>query len=162
MLGIDPGSRITGYAALVHRGRQFSVVESGVIVVHAEENLSERLALLSVRMDEILERVRPEAVAVEDVFFAKNVRSALLLGHARGVVLAAAGRRGLPVHAYPPATVKQAVAGHGRADKGQVQRMVQVLLSLAELPRTDEADAIAVAICHGLCHRQRSMVAAGR
>ena len=149
ILGVDPGSRRTGYAVVRRRGRQLTVVESGTISLGRDE-LSRRLGRLQQALEQVLERARPDEVAVEDVFTARNARSALLLGHARGVVLGVAGSRSLPVHAYPPATVKQAVAGHGRADKQQIQRMVQVLLNLGALPGADEADAMAVAICHAL------------
>jgi crossover junction endodeoxyribonuclease RuvC len=94
--------------------------------------------------------VRPDVVALEDVFSAKNARSALALGQARGAVLAAAGYLNIPVHAYAPAKVKRAVAGYGRADKRQMQQMMRVLLSLDYLPATDEADAMAIAMCHAM------------
>jgi len=151
ILGVDPGSQRTGFAGLRCRGRQLSVVDSGTIKLAREgDDLSRRLGRLQQALEEIIDRVRPDEVAVEDVFTAHNARSALALGQARGVVLAVAGRRCLPVFAYPPATVKQAVCGHGRADKRQVQHMVQVLLSLSTMPAADEADALAIAICHSL------------
>lgn len=134
-------------------GRQLTRVESGTIKLNERANLSLRLGQLQIQLDEILDRLTPTTVAVEDIFTARNARSALSLGQARGVALAVAGRRELPVFAYPPATVKRAVCGHGRADKGQVQRMVQVLLSLGERAGEDESDALAVAICHALCQR---------
>ena len=159
ILGIDPGSRITGYAVVERQGRQLSVVDSGIIRLTRIEGISLRLAELLTRLEEIIGKVEPDAVAVEDVFTSRNARSALLLGQARGVALAVAGRQGLPVHAYPPATVKRAVSGHGRADKKQMQRMVQVLLSLSRTPVEDEADALAVAICHALGSKGQAMAA---
>ncbi|MCA9664983.1 MAG: crossover junction endodeoxyribonuclease RuvC [Myxococcales bacterium] len=162
ILGVDPGSRITGYAMLSQRGRQLAVVESGVISLRENDPLAARLGALANALDALLDRVTPDEVAVEDVFSARNARTALKLGQARGAVLCTVGRRALAVSAYPPATVKRAVAGHGRADKGQIQRMVQVLLGLADLPRTDEADAMAVAICHGLMRRGADAVTAAR
>lgn len=153
ILGIDPGSRKTGYGVVRQRGRQLTVVDAGTIILPSGAELSHRLARLQQEMETILDKLEPQVVAVEDIFTARNAKSALALGQARGVILATAGRRGLPVHAYPPATVKQAVAGHGRAGKEQMQKMVQVLLSLDRLPQTDEADAIAIAICHALCSR---------
>ena len=134
-------------------GRQLARVDSGTIRLAERTAISQRLGRLQLQLDELLEQHLPDAVAVEDIFSARNARSALALGQARGVALAAAGRRELPVFAYPPATVKRAVCGHGRADKTQVQRMVHVLLSLAERAGEDESDALAVAICHALCQR---------
>jgi crossover junction endodeoxyribonuclease RuvC len=153
ILGIDPGSRITGWAAVGREGRRLSRVDSGTFGLHAEGELSARLGLLLDRIEQLLARVTPDAVAVEDIFTHRNARSALALGQARGVVLAAAGRRALRVFAYPPATVKHAVCGHGRAEKQQVQRMVQVLLALPSVVAEDESDAMAIAICHALQHR---------
>ncbi len=152
-LGIDPGSRKTGWAAVSQEGRQLSVVESGTIKLPATVSLSERLGTLQARLEELLARVAPSAVAVEDVFSARYPRSALTLGQARGVALAVAARGGVPVFSYPPATVKRAVCGHGRAEKQQIQRMVQVLLSLRREVAEDEADAMAVAVCHSLSAR---------
>lgn len=150
ILGIDPGTRVTGFAVIEQTGRRLSVCESGVIRLDQQPELSQRLAQLDRRLYEIVMQWRPMVVAVEDIFTHQNVRSALLLGHARGVALAVAGRAELPVQPYAPATVKQAVAGHGRADKLQIQRMVQVLLALSVAPASDEADALAVAICHAM------------
>lgn len=152
-LGIDPGTTKTGFAVLGQLGRSLTVLESGTIRLPARRPLADRLALLQQHLEALIDRHRLDAVAVEDIFTARNVRSALALGHARGVVLAAAGRRELQVQAYPPATVKKAVAGHGRADKAQIQQMVRTLLSLDRAPEPDEADALAIAICHALCAR---------
>ena len=157
ILGVDPGSRYTGYAALRRVGRRFSVEDSGVITLTREPVISARLGLLQRRLEQIVERINPDVAAVEDIFTAHNARSALKLGQARGVVLAVMARHELDVYAYPPATVKRAVAGHGRAAKEQIQQMVQVLLSLKKAPRPDEADAMAVAVCHGLCQRGASL-----
>lgn len=156
ILGVDPGSHRTGFAVVRSKGRTLSVVDSGTIVLPSRDDLSRRLATLQERLEEILARHQPEAVAVEDLFTARNARSALALGQARGVILAVAGRHQLPVSAYPPATVKRAVAGHGRAQKGQIQRMVRVLLGLDRLPGADEADAMAIAICHALSSRSKA------
>jgi crossover junction endodeoxyribonuclease RuvC len=153
ILGIDPGSRVTGWAAVGRDGRRLSRVASGAINLPARADLAVRLAHLQIEIEAVIARVGPGAVAVEDIFTHRNARSALALGQARGVVLAAAARRDLPVFAYPPATVKRAVCGHGRAEKPQVQRMVQVLLALPQTSPEDESDAMAIAICHAL--RQR-------
>ena len=153
ILGIDPGSYVTGWAAVVQEGRRLTVVDSGRIRLPAKAEVSSRLAQLQQKLEEVLVRIVPQVVAIEDIFTHRNARSALVLGQARGVALAAAGRQGLPVFAYPPATVKRAVCGHGRAEKAQIQRMVQVLLSLQHVAPEDEADAMAVAICHALSRR---------
>lgn len=156
ILGIDPGSRRTGYAFIRQQGRELSVVCSGTIRLRDKAALHERLAELSLQLEALVQANAPDTVAVEDIFSHKNARSALALGQARGAALAVVGRCNVPVAAYPPASVKQAVAGHGRADKGQIQRMVQVLLSLQTVPPEDEADAMAIAICHAL--RARSAI----
>ena len=159
ILGIDPGSRITGYAGILRQGRQLSVIDSGDIVLKRGAEVSARLGELLVRLGAVMEALQPQVVAVEDIFTHRNPRSALALGQARGVALALAGSRDPPVHAYPPATVKRAVGGHGRADKVQMQRMVQLLLSLTKTPAEDEADAMAVAVCHALGSRGKALQA---
>jgi crossover junction endodeoxyribonuclease RuvC len=162
ILGVDPGSRRTGWAAVEKRGRALGAVASGVLRPPAAGDLAARLGWLLAELESLLERLAPAQVAVEDVFAAHNARSALALGQARGVVLAAAGRRALPVFAYPPATVKRAVCGHGRAEKQQIQRMVEVLLALPRSPAEDEADAMAIAICHALSSHSRALVPRAR
>jgi crossover junction endodeoxyribonuclease RuvC len=154
ILGVDPGSLKTGYAFIKQVGRQLSVVESGAIRLPSKNELHLRLGQLHQTLSQLIEQHQPDVCAVEDIFAHRNARSALALGQARGVVLAIAGLRELPLSAYPPATVKRAVAGNGRADKTQIQKMVRVLLSLQAAPQEDEADAMAVAMCHALCGRQ--------
>ena len=156
-MGVDPGSRFTGYAVLRRNGRQLARVTSGRIKLPARSAPEVRFALLLEELDRMIEQNAPTVMAVEDIFTHRNARSALMLGQARGVVLAAAGRRELPVVAYPPATIKKAVAGHGRADKAQIQRMVKALLGLETVPSEDEADALAAAICHALMSRAGSL-----
>jgi crossover junction endodeoxyribonuclease RuvC len=162
ILGIDPGTRVTGYALVEQEGRELSAVESGVIRLDTRGGLPARLTQLHRALTALLDRYHPTAAAVEDVFSARNARSALALGHARGVVLAVVGSRDVPILAYAPAMVKRAVVGHGRAEKAQIQQMVKVLLSLERLPATDEADAIAVAMCHALCGGSRGELAPER
>lgn len=154
ILGIDPGTRITGFAAVSSEGRRIVLIDSGTIKLDGHDPLSERLGALQRQLEEILDRTAPAEMAIEDVFSHRNARSALLLGHARGVVLATAARRGLAVHTYAPASIKQAVAGHGRAEKVQIQRMVQSLLGIDRLPGRDEADAMATALCHVMAGRR--------
>jgi crossover junction endodeoxyribonuclease RuvC len=152
VLGIDPGTASTGYGVVeTDRARpgRLRALDGGVIETPAGLALERRLATIHARMVALLDEHAPLAVAVEDLYFGANVRSALAVGHARGVVLLAAGQRGVPAHAYTPQQVKGAVCGTGRAEKAQVQQMVQRLLALPEPPRPDHAaDALAVAICH--------------
>jgi crossover junction endodeoxyribonuclease RuvC len=149
VLGIDPGTASTGYGVVARRGGRLVALDGGVIVTGAGLALERRLALIHARVGELLDEHRPQALAVEELYFGSNVRTAFAVGQARGVVLLAAGERGVPCSGYTPQQVKGAVCGSGRAAKGQVQRMVQSLLGLAELPRPDHAaDALAVAICH--------------
>ena len=149
VLGIDPGTANTGYGVVARRGGRLVALDGGVIQTTSSGTPESRLATIYERVCELLDEHRPEAVAVEELYFGANVRSALAVGQARGVVLLAAGQRGIPAASYTPQQVKGAVCGSGRAEKGQVQRMVQALLGLADLPAPDHAaDALAVAICH--------------
>ena len=149
ILGIDPGTASTGYGVVARRDGRLVALDGGVIATAASEPLELRLAAIDAGLEALLAEHEPEAMAVESLYFGRNVRSAFAVGHARGVALLAAGRRGLPVFAYTPQQVKGAVCGSGRAEKEQVQRMVQALLSLPAPPHPDHAaDALAVAVCH--------------
>ncbi|HFE51966.1 MAG TPA: crossover junction endodeoxyribonuclease RuvC [Bacteroidetes bacterium] len=155
VLAIDPGTSTAGYALLDWEAGKAEVLKAGVIRQKPRQALSERLVVLYDRVEELIRTYRPGVLAIEDVFFARNVRSSLKLGEARGVVIVAAARQGLEIAEYSPAEVKQAVAGHGAASKEQIQRMVATLLGLTEVPKpSDVADALAIALCH--CHRQNS------
>jgi crossover junction endodeoxyribonuclease RuvC len=149
VLGIDPGTAHTGYGVVLARGRTLAALDGGVLHTEAHESLEQRLVSIHRHVCHLIEEHEPEAVAVEDLFFGQNARSAFAVGQARGVTLLAAGQAGIPCFSYTPQAVKQAVCGSGRAEKGQVQRMVGALLQLPEPPRPDHAaDALAVAICH--------------
>jgi crossover junction endodeoxyribonuclease RuvC len=149
VLGIDPGTASTGYGAVSSRGSEMSALCGGVIETPAHEPLERRLGAILDEVDALLAEHVPDAVAVEEIFFGRNVRTAFAVGQARGVVLGAAGRRGIPCFAYTPKAVKLSVCGSGQADKRQVQRMVGALLGLEAAPEPDHAaDALAVAICH--------------
>jgi crossover junction endodeoxyribonuclease RuvC len=149
IFGIDPGSGRTGFGCVESDGSRHHLVTCGALTSPARASFPERLLTIYDGLAVLLERHRPDCVAVEDVFHARNVRSALMLGHARGVALVAATRAGVPVAAYAPAEIKRAVVGYGRADKHQVQRMIGLLLGLDAPPTPhDAADALAVAICH--------------
>ena len=151
---------MTGYALIQRIKSEVSIVSSETISLNGRDDLCTRLGKLHCRLTELLRRDRPDVVAVEDVFVSQNARSALALGQARGAALAAVGMLELSLAAYPPATIKRAVAGHGRADKNQIQRMMQVVLNLTDLPPADAADAMAVAVCHALHLRQQHMIGA--
>jgi crossover junction endodeoxyribonuclease RuvC len=149
VLGIDPGLANTGYGVVVRRGGRLLALDGGVIETAAGLAHERRLADIHSAVAALLEEHEPDAVALEDLYFGQNVRTAFAVGQARGVVMLAAGQRGLPCTGYTPQQVKSAVCGSGRAQKDQVARMVQALLGLAEEPRPDHAaDALAVAVCH--------------
>ena len=149
VVGIDPGTANTGYGVVARQGGRMVALDGGVVQTAAGADTGARLAAIHARVGELLDEHRPEALAVEELYFGANVRSAFAVGQARGVVLLAAGQRGIQCWSYTPQQIKGAVCGSGRAAKDQVQRMVQTLLSLEELPRPDHAaDALAVAICH--------------
>ncbi|MEQ1870037.1 MAG: crossover junction endodeoxyribonuclease RuvC [Vicinamibacterales bacterium] len=149
VFGIDPGSDRTGYGCVEAEGSRHRMVLSGAIKTSALASFPEKLLVIHARLTTILAECRPDCVAIENLFFATNARSALKLGHARGVAMLAAVEAGLPIAEYTPSEVKRAVVGYGRAEKLQVQQMVKLLLGLPELPTPhDAADALAVAICH--------------
>jgi crossover junction endodeoxyribonuclease RuvC len=148
VLGIDPGSRMMGYGVIDVRGARLDHVDSGTVSISLRLPMAARLLSVFESVTGLIARHAPGLLAVEDVFYARNVRSAITLGQARGAVLIAAAKAGLAVHTYAPAEIKMAVAGSGRAEKAQVQVMVRAILSLETLPPTDAADALAAAICH--------------
>ncbi len=148
ILGIDPGSRITGYGVIVKEGNRLVHVDNGAIFTDAAKDFPLRLQRIYRGLSEVIERDRPDVAALENIFFAKNVQSALKLGQARGAAIVAAVNAGLPVHEYSALQVKQAVVGHGKSAKIQVQQMLKVLLNLPEVAQEDASDALAVAVCH--------------
>jgi crossover junction endodeoxyribonuclease RuvC len=149
ILGIDPGSETTGWGVIEDDGRHCRLVECGTVRALAGQKFPARLLRIADSLEEIIARHRPEACAIEDGFLATNVKVTLKLGQVRGVAMLVAERAALEIHEYSPRLVKQTVAGHGNAEKFQVQQMVKTLLSLASIPEPyDVADALAVAICH--------------
>ncbi|OFW27776.1 MAG: crossover junction endodeoxyribonuclease RuvC [Acidobacteria bacterium RIFCSPLOWO2_02_FULL_59_13] len=148
ILGIDCGSAATGYGIIESDGRRNQVVASGVIRTQNRLCFPQRLKQIAHSLSNLIEAHCPEVVAVEGIFSAVNARSALALGQVRGVALLVAAQAELPVHEYSPLEVKSSVVGYGRAEKSQVQLMVQTLLGLEEKPPEDAADALAVALCH--------------
>jgi crossover junction endodeoxyribonuclease RuvC len=155
ILGIDPGTRYFGYGLVERLGPgRVRYVECGVLESRRNATLSLRLSEIAAGLAEVIAELTPTVVAIEGVFAGKNARSALQLGHSRGVALAAAGALALPVHEYAPATVKRRVAGNGLATKQQVQAMVRSLCGLRRAPKLDASDALAVAICHAFTRAQ--------
>ena len=148
VLGVDPGSRITGYGLLEEKNRQISFLEAGLIKPPEKMPFPRKIYRIFKGIVEILERCAPDAVAVEDLFYAKNARSSLKLGHARGAALIAAGQQDIAVFEYTPLEIKKSVVGYGRADKEQVRSMVSIMLQLKEQVPLDASDALAAAICH--------------
>jgi crossover junction endodeoxyribonuclease RuvC len=148
ILGVDPGSLRTGYGAIDTDGRSHQLLEKGAIAPARRLPLPERLHAIHAGISALIRRLAPDALAVEDVFHAANTRTALVLGHVRGVVLLAGAQAQLPVHEFSPATVKQQVTGFGRAEKTQVAFMVARILCIPGEEAGDATDALAVALCH--------------
>ena len=149
VFGIDPGSERTGYGCVETDGSRHRLMTCGAISAPASATFPEKLLVIHSRLATLLAECRPDCVAIENLFYATNVRSALKLGHARGVAMLAAVEAGVDVAEYTPAEIKRAVVGYGRAEKSQVQQMIKLLLGLAHAPSPhDAADALAVAICH--------------
>jgi crossover junction endodeoxyribonuclease RuvC len=149
VLGIDPGLANTGYGVVEKRGTRLVALDGGVIHTPAGVPMERRLASIAARVGDLLSEHECAAVALEELYFGQNARSAFAVGHARGVCMLAAGEHGAPCFSYTPQQVKAAVCGHGRAGKEQVARMVQTLLALSHAPSEDHAsDALAVALCH--------------
>lgn len=152
VLGIDPGMAIVGYGVVEEKNRVLKPIDYGVITTPSTMEVPQRLITIYDAVQELITRFQPDEVAIEELFFNKNVKTAITVGHARGVAVLAAAKTGLNLYEYTPLQVKQSVVGYGRAEKSQVQQMVKALLSLEEIPRPDDAaDALAVAICHIHC-----------
>ncbi len=150
ILGIDPGIALTGYSLVKCEGNKFTPLEYGCITTGSELAVPERLTIIYDELEDLIDKYKPTDVAIEELFFNKNVKTAITVGQARGVQILAAVRNGLNVYEYTPLQVKQAVVGYGRAEKRQVQEMVKILLNLKEIPKPDDAaDALAIALCHG-------------
>lgn len=148
VLGIDPGSRITGYGIVEQSGNRLVHVDNGAIFTDTAVDFAGRLKKIFDGLSAVIAEYRPDEVAIENIFFSTNVQSALKLGQARGAAIVAAVHAGLPVAEYSALQVKQAVVGEGRAEKGQVQKMLKALLGLPETAQADASDALAVAVCH--------------
>lgn len=154
IMGIDPGTATTGYGLVQGQGTRGRLVDYGTIRTPAGMSMPERLVSIHREMHSLLENYKPDVVAIEELFFHHNAKTAISVAQSRGVLVMTAARLGLSVAEYTPLQVKQAVVGYGNASKRQVQLMVQALLALKEIPRPDDAaDALAIAICHLHSHR---------
>ena len=158
VLGIDPGSLMTGYGIIVVQGNKNTFVDCGFIETSSKDPLAERLKTIFAGITGLIRQYEPDQMAIEQVFVHRNAGSALKLGQARGAAICAAAVAGLTVSEYSPRTIKQAVVGRGSADKTQVQHMIKALLSLPEPPLADSADALAVALCHGHMRQTMSLI----
>lgn len=148
ILGIDPGIADTGYGVIRAEKQKLTCLDYGSIKTMAKTELADRLEIISQELNKIIKKYQPDLTAVEELFFCKNVKTALIVGQARGVILLTAKQNKIPVVEFTPLQVKQAVSTYGRAEKIQVQKMVKLLLDLKEIPQSDDAaDALAVAIC---------------
>jgi len=152
ILGIDPGTRLTGYGLIESCGNRLFHIDNGVIRTKTEMVLADRLKVIYDGLERVIADYAPETVAVEQIFLSNNAQSALKLGHARGAALLAGVNHALPVYEYTALQVKSAVVGYGKAEKIQVQQMVRKLLNLPEIAQEDASDALAIAICHAHSH----------
>lgn len=149
VLGIDPGLALTGWGIISKEGIKIELLDCGCIRTSKTEEITRRLKIIYDELAKIVERTKPEEAALESLFFNTNAKTAFLVGQARGVVALACAQKGLPVFEYTPLQVKIAVTGYGRAEKGQVQRMVKNILKLERIPKPDDtADAVAIALTH--------------
>ncbi len=154
ILGIDPGLNATGYGLVISQGNQLQVLTYGAITTHKNQLIAERLRIIFEAIQQLIGQHQPDVLAIEDIFYHENVRTAIVMGQARGVCMLAAQLANLPIFEYAPREIKMSVTGHGGASKQQIQAMVQRLLHLEKPPRPlDASDALAVAICHH--HRAR-------
>ncbi len=154
ILGIDPGFAIVGVGVVQYKGNKFAPIDYFAITTKAGMPIEQRLKIIYDEMSEAIAKYKPDVMAVEELFFNNNAKTAIQVGQARGVILLSAVNAGLPIYEYTPLQVKQAVVGYGRADKKQIQQMMKAILGLNEVPKPDDvADALALAICHAHSHK---------
>jgi len=159
ILGIDPGIAIVGYGVVFYDGKEFRPIEFGAITTPAGNKLTDRLRDIYESVSLLIEKHKPDAFSIEELFFNTNVKTAISVAHGRGVCLLAASVQGVPIFEYTPLQVKQAVCGYGRADKRQVQTMVTSMLKLNATPKPDDvADALAIALCHGYSAKYQNLI----
>ena len=158
ILGIDPGIAIVGYGVVDKEASKYKTVAYSAVTTKAHTPLEERLNLVYQGVCEVIDVYKPDAMAIEELFFNNNAKTALTVGQARGVIILAAVQKNVPIFEYTPLQVKQALTGYGRASKGQIQQMMKSMLGLAEIPKPDDvADALAIAVCHGNSMRFNSI-----
>ena len=158
IIGIDPGIALTGVGVIKANGNKLTPLYYGAIETHSKTPTPKRLNQLFKGLQNILRTYKPDMMAIESLFFNKNVKTALTVGHARGVILLSAEQENIPIYHYTPPEIKLAVCGHGRADKKQVQHMIKTLLKLPTVPKPDDvADGLAIAICHSHSYRLKSL-----
>ena len=163
ILGIDPGYAIVGYGVVDYVGNKFTPVEFGAITTDSAMDFPKRLKHIYDSLIKIINIHNPEYLSIEELFFNTNVKTAIAVGHARGVLVLAAENCGIPIFEYTPLQIKQAVTGYGRADKNQVQQMVKMFLGLQKVPKPDDtADALAVAICHAHSYSPKNVIGGTR
>lgn len=156
IIGIDPGYAIVGFGVIDYIGNKFKIVEYGAITTESNQNMNERFKSIHDDLNTIIERTKPEFLAIEELFFNSNQKTAINVAQARGVLLLSALNHGISVHEYTPLQVKQAVVGYGRAEKKQVQLLVKSILGLEKVPKPDDtADALAIAVCHAHSYNPR-------
>jgi len=154
ILGIDPGFAIVGVGVIEYKGNKFRVIDYYAITTKAGLPLEQRLKTIYDGIEETIQKYKPDYMAIEELFFNNNAKTAIQVGQARGVILLAAVKCGIGIFEYTPLQVKQSVVGYGRADKGQIQQMTKAILGLNEIPKPDDvADALAIAICHAHSHK---------
>ncbi len=160
ILGLDPGSRFTGYGLVEKQGGRVTHIDNGTIVCTDALSFDKRLVLIYNGIEQLIKKFKPDAVAIENIFYSKNAQSALKLGQARGSALVAASKQELPIFEYTPLVIKQAVVGHGQATKDQVQKMVKMLLNLPQVAEENASDALAAAICHAHAEKMNQILKA--
>ncbi len=149
VLGIDPGIAIVGYGIIKYEGNKFCTIDYGAVTTSSSLELPDRLCIIYKEICELIELHKPDVIAIEELFFNTNVKTAIAVGHGRGVAILAGANAGIKVYEYTPLQVKQAVVGYGRATKSQVQQMIKAILCLDKIPKPDDvADALAIAVCH--------------
>jgi len=157
ILGIDPGLATVGYGIIEYRGNSFTTLDYGAILTAAHTDFDKRLLSIHEQLSELITIFKPDAVAIEELFFNKNTKTAIAVAQARGAIVLTCAQYGVPYYEYTPLQVKQSVVGYGRADKNQVQQMTKILLNLNAVPKPDDtADALAIAICHA--HSNNSLM----
>ena len=160
ILGIDPGFAITGYGVLRYEGNKFKIIDYGAITSPSKMEFSSRLKKIHDELNIIIDKYKPDAMSIEELFFNKNIKTALNVAHGRGVALLSAACSNIQIFEYTPLQVKQAVTGYGRADKSQMEQMVKAILNLESIPKPDDvSDALAVAICHGHSYKMGNVLA---